>query len=91
MTRRGLFTQLPSSTDELPLTVCDPVGLKACEAMLGYCSGSWSGAARGSAPRSAFPNISSTGYGISVESVPVPLEILIEDPDERPYIWDLED
>lgn len=77
--------------------LCDPMQLKACEAMLGFCAGARSGPtpalARGaSSSRSASCAAPWQTYDLpwSAYSI-VPMDAMEEDPDNRPYIWDLEE
>ena len=90
--------------DSLPLPqaerlmLCDPLQLQACRGMLRYCErspfrpptsthdGFPSGYGALRAPWQTY-GVPSTCYSTE----PIPLATAIEDPDERPYVWDLED
>lgn len=92
--------------DALPLPqterqmICDPLQLKACEAMLLYCGNHRKGTAHPQSMHIGCPRASGDSrapwqtYGVPstcYSTVPIPLDVAVEDPDERPYIWDLED
>lgn len=63
--------------------LCDPMQVAACRAMVGYCDGAGGvdatmHAIHGACPHHYWP------------ATPVPIDQLEEDPDLRPYVWDLE-
>lgn len=73
-------------------TLCDPTQLAACRGMLSYCEGSTASHKRSGYPttsgmRSLLGSELTYVVNLTTEDLPE----LIEDPDDRPYIWDLED
>lgn len=75
--------------------LCDPMQLKACEAMLAYC-GTRSGSSKPSSGTSAVVSPGSKAAWQTYDlpwtvSSHVSVEAMEEDPDNRPYLWDLED
>ena len=74
--------------------ICDKMQIAACRAMIGYCDGAGGQAA--TVPSSAAPRSGAIAphhhhcphhYW---PVIPAPIDAIEEDPDNRPYIWDLE-
>lgn len=84
--------------------ICDPMQVAACKAIVAYCEQS-NRSVEGEATPSSSGGRSTSCAGMSRNSTPpwliydlpwtvsssVKLEAMEEDPDNRPYIWDLEE